>query len=337
MAFIGSIMASGSGQPGIGVGTWAWGNQFLWGYQAERDDAALAATFRRCLEQGLTFFDTADSYGTGRLNGRSEELLGRFAMATPEIEREQLCIATKLAPFPWRLGRNGYARAFAASQQRLQGQMKRVQLHWSTARYAPWQEGPLLDGLADLVRSGAVQSLGVSNVGPKRLRLLHQRLADQGVALKSLQVQLSLLAPQPLGAGGVAAVCRELNIELIAYSPLALGLLSRAGASSADPAQRPLTGTRRNLFARLEPQIQALRHTMTEISTGRPAGLTAVALNWCRAHGAMPIPGLRSSAQVDATAAALSWTLNPHERDALDRLAQAAGAARMPANPLQSA
>ena len=258
-------------------------------------------------------------------------------MASPASERERLCIATKLAPFPWRLGRQGYASAFAASQQRLQGQMKRVQLHWSTARYAPWQEGPLLDGLAYLVRSGAVQSLGVSNVGPKRLRLLHQRLADQGVALKSLQVQLSLLAPQPLEAGGVAAVCRELNIELIAYSPLALGLLSRAGASSADPAQRPLTGTRRNLFARLEPQIQALRHTMTEISTGRPGGLTAVALNWCRAHGAMPIPGLRSSAQVDATAAALSWTLTPHERDALDRLAQAAGAARMPANPFQSA
>jgi pyridoxine 4-dehydrogenase len=325
MALTGSIMASGNGQPGIGVGTWAWGNQFLWGYQPERDDPALAATFRRCLEQGLTFFDTADSYGTGRLNGRSEALLGRFAMASPASERERL-----------RLGRHGYARAFAASQQRLQGQMKRVQLHWSTARYAPWQEGPLLDGLGDLVRSGAAESLGVSNVGPKRLRQLHQRLADQGIALQSLQVQLSLLAPQPLEPGGVAAVCRELNIELIAYSPLALGLLTRTGSGSANPAQRPLTGTRSRLFARLEPQIQALRHTMADISNGRPGGLAAVALNWCRAHGTMPIPGLRSSAQVDATAAALSWTLNSNERDALDQLVQAAGAARMPANPFQS-
>jgi aryl-alcohol dehydrogenase-like predicted oxidoreductase len=50
----------------------------------------------------------------------------------------------------------------------------------------------------------------------------------------------------------------------------------------------------------------------------------------------MPIPGLRSSAQVDATAAALSWTLKSNERDALDQLVQAAGAARMPANPFQS-
>ncbi len=158
IALSGSIMASGGRQPGIGVGTWAWGNQLLWGYDPKRDDDALAATFQRCLEQGLRFFDTADSYGTGRLNGRSEALLGRFAMGAPADLRRQLCIATKLAPFPWRLGRQGYRGAFAASQERLQGQMKRVQLHWSTARYAPWQEGPLLDGLADLVRSGAVES-----------------------------------------------------------------------------------------------------------------------------------------------------------------------------------
>lgn len=335
MALSGSIMASGGEQPGIGVGTWAWGNQFLWGYNPDRDDDTLAATFRRCLDQGLRFFDTADSYGTGRLNGRSETLLGRFAMAASAEERDQLCIATKLAPFPWRLGRQGYARAFAASQERLQGQMKRVQLHWSTARYAPWQEGPLLDGLADLVRSGATESIGVSNVGPKRLRELHHRLSDQGVSLSSLQVQLSLLAPQPLQPGGVADVCRELKIELIAYSPLALGLLSRSGNANAAHT-RPLTGARRSLFRRLEPQILALRNRMQEIGGNRPGGHAAVALNWCRAHGAMPIPGLRSCAQVDAAAEALSWQLSSHERAALDQLAWTSEAARMPANPFQS-
>jgi pyridoxine 4-dehydrogenase len=328
------IMATGSGQPGIGVGTWAWGNQFLWGYDPQRDDAPLAATFRRCLERGLCFFDTADSYGTGRLNGRSETLLGRFAMEASAEQRQQICIATKLAPFPWRLGRQGYRRAYAASQRRLQGQLKRVQLHWSTARYAPWQEGPLLDGLAELVREGAVESLGVSNLGPQRLRQIHSRLQSQGVTLSSLQVQLSLLAPQPLASGGVAEVCRELGIELIAYSPLALGLLGR---SEGESGAAHLTGARRSLFARLEPQLKPLRALMGEIGQGRPGGLAAVALNWCRAHGAMPIPGLRSTTQVDATAAALSWALNSEERNALDQLATQNGAPRMPANPFQSA
>ena len=326
-------MASVEQQPGIGVGTWAWGNQFLWGYDPTRDDPALEATFRRCLERGLHFFDSADSYGTGRFNGRSEALLGRFAAAASASERQTLCIATKLAPFPWRLGRRGYDRAFAASQARLQGQMSRVQLHWSTARYAPWQEGPLLQGLADRVLAGEVNSLGVSNMGPQRLRQVHAALAARGVALASLQVQLSLLAPDAVFNGGVAEVCRELGIALIAYSPLALGLLGRP---VHDPRPLP-SGPRGALFRRLEPQLQPLRRAMAELAEGRAGGLTAVALNWCRAHGAMPIPGLRRPDQVDAAAEALNWSLSREERQRLDTLAQASGAARMPANPFQSA
>jgi pyridoxine 4-dehydrogenase len=76
---------------------------------------------------------------------------------------------------------------------------------------------------------------------------------------------------------------------------------------------------------------------MEEISAGRPGGLAAVALNWCRAHGAMPIPGLRSCEQVDATAVALSWQLSGDERHSLDQLVGFASAPRMPANPFQSA
>ncbi len=75
---------------------------------------------------------------------------------------------------------------------------------------------------------------------------------------------------------------------------------------------------------------------MEAIGAGRPGGLAAVALNWCRAHGAMPIPGLRRTGQVEAAAAARSWSLSPAERAALDALALAAGP-RMPANPFQSA
>ena len=76
---------------------------------------------------------------------------------------------------------------------------------------------------------------------------------------------------------------------------------------------------------------------MEAIAAERPGGLAAVALNWCRAHGAMPIPGLRSPEQVDQAALALSWQLSESERSALDQHALAEGAARMPANPFQSA
>ena len=316
--------------PGIGVGTWAWGNQLLWGY-APGDDARLQASFEAAVAAGLRFFDTADSYGTGRFNGRSEALLGRFAAALPSQGRRSLCLATKLAPFPWRLGRRGFDRALAASEQRLGGAIDRVQLHWSTCRYAPWQEGPLLEGLADQVACGRIGELGLSNVGPRRLRQIHQAMQRRGVRLQSLQVQLSLLCQQPLQPGGIAEVCRELGVDLIAYSPLALGLLTRL-----EPCRNlPSKGPRRWLFQRLGPQITPLLRLMGEIGDGHGASLTAVALNWCRAHGAMPIPGLRRPEQVADGAQALSWQLDQDERIALDRAA-APMAAAMPANPFQS-
>ncbi|MFO7629396.1 MAG: aldo/keto reductase [Prochlorococcaceae cyanobacterium] len=317
--------------PAIGVGTWAWGNQLLWGYRPEQD-RQLQATFQRAVDLGLCFFDTADSYGTGRFNGRSEQLLGQFCAALASASRDRLCVATKLAPFPWRLGRAGYRRAFEASRRRLQGKLDRVQLHWSTARYAPWQEGPLLEGLADLVEQGAVAELGVSNMGPQRLRQMQARLADRGLRLASLQLQMSLLAPAPIASEGVLAVCRELGIAVIAYSPLALGVL---GVAPNSPAPLP-SGPRGALFRRLLESSLPLRQALAVIAAQRNSEPAAVALNWCRAHGAMPIPGLRTPLQAERAAAALAWELGEEERLELDRLALAQSR-RMPANPFQSA
>jgi pyridoxine 4-dehydrogenase len=77
---------------------------------------------------------------------------------------------------------------------------------------------------------------------------------------------------------------------------------------------------------------------MAEIGQPHGAPIAAVALNWCRAHGAMPIPGLRRVDQAQSAAAALAWQLSADEREALDQLALALPAvARMPANPFQSA
>ena len=317
---------------GIGFGTWAWGNQLLWGYQPERDDPDLAATLSAAIQGGLSLVDTADSYGTGRLNGRSELLLGQFLCAMEPAQSQQLKVATKLAPFPWRLGRGGFKRAFDASKKRLGGHLDRIQLHWSTARYAPWQELPLLDGLGDLVEQGLVPELGLSNVGPKRLRFLHGHLLNRGIRLQSVQVQLSLLASEPIFNGQLAQVCRELDVELLAYSPLALGILA------IPPGVKGTTSTvlRSRLFQRLLPASEDLRSVMVEIASQRSASMAQVALNWCRAHGACPIPGLRRPVQAHDAAKALRWSMSATERQALDQLSQRT-MARMPANPFQSA
>ncbi|KAG5045800.1 hypothetical protein JHK86_015206 [Glycine max] len=88
----------------MGFGTWAWGNQLLWGYQESMDNE-LQQIFNLAMDNGINLFDTADSYGTGRLNGQSEKLLGRFIREFQEQKGSQreIVIATKFAAYPWRL------------------------------------------------------------------------------------------------------------------------------------------------------------------------------------------------------------------------------------------
>ncbi len=316
---------------GIGLGTWAWGNQLLWGYRPEQDDLLLKETFKTAINGGLNFIDTADSYGTGSLNGRSEKLIGQFLKEIPENKIRSLIIGTKLAPFPWRLGRKGFTKAFKSSQKRLSNKLDRVQLHWSTYRYAPWQEGPLLDGLCDLIDEGVVKDIGVSNVGNKRLKWMHSRLLQRGIELKSLQVQFSLLAPQLLFNPELTETCKELNIEILAYSPLAFGLLAKGPSTS----ERPATFLRKEIFKRVSTRSQDLRKGVFEIARDRQATPSQVALNWCRSHNTQPIPGLRTPAQAKEAIQAMKWVLSKKEKQKLDSLCFD-NQGLMPINPFQS-
>jgi pyridoxine 4-dehydrogenase len=118
----------------------------------------------------------------------------------------------------------------------------------------------------------------------------------------------------------------------LAYSPLALGILA------IPPGGQGTTSTllRSRLFQRLLPASEDLRSLMVEIASQRSASMAQVALNWCRAHGACPIPGLRRPVQAHDAAKALHWSMSATERQALDQLSQRT-MARMPANPFQSA
>ena len=225
--------------PTMGCGTWAWGNRLLWGYDRSMD-SQLQEVFNICVNNDVTLFDTGDSYGTGRLNGRSEILLGKFDRAYQGINKEKICLATKLAPYPWRLTRNSMVAAGKASAKRLGRNIDLVQMHWSTANYFPWQEWQLLDGLADLYEQGLVKGVGLSNYGPKRLKQVYKKMSDRGVSILTLQVQYSLLSTYPVVELGIKDVCDELGIKLIAYSPLCLGILT--GKYSQDNLPQGLRG-----------------------------------------------------------------------------------------------
>jgi pyridoxine 4-dehydrogenase len=302
--------------PIMGCGTWAWGNRLLWGYDESLDDQ-LQAVFNLCVNHGVTLFDTGDSYGTGKLKGRSEQLLGRFSQGYLGSNSDKICLATKLAAYPWRLTRQSMVSAGKASAQRLGRNVDLVQMHWSTANYAPWQEGALLEGLADLYEQGLVKGVGLSNYGPKRLKWVHQKLADRGVPISTLQVQYSLLSTYPVTQLGLKDVCDELGIKLIAYSPLGLGLLT-GKYSQTGPFPKGIRGV---LFRQLLPSIHPIVDGLRAIAQSRNKTLSQVALNWCICKGTIPIPGAKSVEQATENIGALGWQLDSNEVAELDRAA----------------
>lgn len=315
----------------IGFGTWAWGNQIIWGYNPEKDDVLLEATFKEAIDGGINLIDTADSYGTGSLKGRSEELLGKFLKRLSHSKLKKITVATKLAPFPWRIGRKGFNNAFLLSKKRLQGKLDRVQIHWSTYRYAPWQETQLIDGLADLIEEGSVKEIGVSNMGPNRIRYFHQRLMEREIKLKSAQIQLSLLSPKPKEYQSLKDTCDELNIEVLAYSPLAFGVLTMKPEEEKLPSQF----IRRKIMIRLLNSSKELRRMLNNIASYRRVSRTQVALNWVRSNGAIPIPGIRNPNQAREVKLAKNWDLSKKETDDLNILSLNC-LERMPNNPFQS-
>ncbi|AFY78362.1 MAG: aldo/keto reductase [Hydrococcus sp. C42_A2020_068] len=302
--------------PTMGCGTWAWGNRLLWGYDESMDEQ-LQAVFNLCASNSVTLFDTGDSYGTGKLNGRSELLLGRFAKEYLGAGKENICIATKLAAYPWRLTRQSMVSACKSSAKRLGRNVDLVQMHWSTANYAPWQEGALLDGLAALYEQGLVKGVGLSNYGPKRLRWAYKKFSDRGVPISTLQVQYSLLSTYPVTQLGLKEVCDELGIKLIAYSPLALGLLTGKYSQKGSFPK----GIRGLLFRQLLPGIQPLLSCLQAIARSRNKTLSQIAINWCICKGTIPIPGAKTVEQAKENLGALGWQLDANEIAELDRAA----------------
>jgi pyridoxine 4-dehydrogenase len=300
--------------PAMGCGTWSWGNRLLWDYDPTMDDQ-LQEVFNLCVRSGVTFFDTADSYGTGKLKGQSEILLGKFSQAYQGINADQICLATKLAPYATRLTRNSMVNAGLEAKLRLQRPIDLVQMHWPTTNYAPWQEDRLLDGLADLYDRGEAKGVGLSNYGPKRLLQVHAKLKARNVPILSLQVQYSLLSTYPVTTLDLKTVCDDLGVKAIAYSPLALGLLTGKYREN-----KPMPkGVRGLLFKQLVPKIKPMLDCLGAIATQREKAMAQVALNWTMQKGFMPIPGAKSPEQAAQNIGALGWSLDAGEMADLDR------------------
>ncbi len=284
----------------------------LVGWYGERDDAEAAATVQRALDIGINHLDTAAVYQ----DGENE----RFVGSCIRTQRDRVFLATKCGMERAPEGglqidnRPETIRASCdASLQRLD--TDRIDLFYLHRIDKGVAIEESMGAMAELVESGKVRFVGLSEAGPETLRRAH---AVHPVA--ALQSELSLwtqAASQP-----ALETCRELDIAFVAYSPLGRGFLTGALKNLADLPE----GDTRRIFPRFDranfEQNVALVEKVRALAEVRHCTPAQLALAWVLAKwdGILPIPGTKKIRYLDENAAAAGIELT--EADMRDIAAQ---------------
>jgi aryl-alcohol dehydrogenase-like predicted oxidoreductase len=297
--------------PALGLGVMTWGEasgihrlmpaKAAYGGAISADEQA---AFVASMAADVNFFDTAAMYS----GGASERRLGELA------ESKDVVIATKFPPRPISRAEDMPAALDASLSRLRRPSVDLYQHHFPSRRV----DIPTLMGLmADAVEAGKIHAVGVSNYTGAQMRTAHEALSRRGLSLASNQVQYSLLHRRP-EVDGVLDACREFNITLIAYQPLASGALTGKYGDGARPSglRRFHPTFRRAALDALRPVVGLLRE-IGEVYGKSPG---QVALRWLlEQEGVVPIPGAKTAKQATHNAGALSFSLTPAEIDELDQ------------------
>jgi len=264
----------------------------------EEENRAIKAS----LEAGVDLIDTAAFYS----GGASEVRVGELAK-----DRDVL-IASKF-PSGIRFKADDFPGELDASLNRLGRSHLDLYQHHFPGRVSI---ADLMNHMADAVEAGKVTAVGVSNYSAEQMREAHAALVDRGVPLASNQVEYSLLHRQP-ETNGVLDACRELGVTLIAYTPLAGGMLTGKYSAENRPTgfyRRVLPRYRRKALDAIQPVVGLLR----EIGDRHSKSPSQVAIRWLIEDPiVLPIPGAKNGKQAMDNAAALGFSLAADEVAAL--------------------
>jgi aryl-alcohol dehydrogenase-like predicted oxidoreductase len=329
----------------ICLGTMTFGEQV--------DEPTAHAILDRAIERGIDFIDTAEMYAVparAQTCGATETIIGHWLARRPDVRR-QIVLATKVAGpsrgMPWI--RQGQGLTPQDIFDSCEGSLRRLkvdvidlyQIHWPERHvpafgqlyYDPAQERSQtsiheqLDALARLVRDGKVRHIGLSNETPYGV---HEfvRLAEQHGLPRVATVQNPYSLVSRGLENGLDETMHRLGVSLLAYSPLAFGLLTgKYDESGFDGPQAPRDGRiaryesmRKQRWARPEALAAARRYNQLAREHGMTP--TRMALAWCytKWQVASTIIGMTSVAQLDEDIDAWGTKLSPELLAAIDRI-----------------
>tara|TARA_A100001037_G_C15101097_1_gene614012 strand:- start:664 stop:1644 length:981 start_codon:yes stop_codon:yes gene_type:complete len=279
-------------------------------FYGDPDDTESIATLHRAVELGVTFFDTAITYGSGG----NEALIG----SALKDHRDKVVLATKFGVYvtPKGIFYSGdphYCHMCCdASLYRLKTDV--IDL-WYLHRVDP--DVPVEEtwsAMAEMVQAGKVRALGICEVVPETLRKIH---AIHPVS--ALQSEYSLWTRDP--EGGVLDACRELGVSLVPYSPLGRGFFTGTVTNQTDLRE----GDRRFNFPRfseenLERNVPLL-DVIKGIAEAKGCTMGQVAIAWVLAQGEdiIPIPGTRRRTYLEENVGAVDVKLDAENLAKLDQ------------------
>ena len=308
----------------IGLGCWQFsqGKGFTGNMWSVIDQAVIDSIVGAALRGGVTWFDTAQAYG----NGQSERTLST-ALHDLSVRPGEVAIATKWLPL-LRTAAN-IPRTIDTRLGCLSGYpIDLFQIH------IPWSVSSIqaqITEMAKLVRAGKIRAFGVSNFSGAQMARASAAAAAEGMTLASNQVPISAL-DRRIERNGVLDLARRSGVTLIAYSPLAQGVLTGkfhddpglAGSlptgrrSRLSPASR---GFRAENLRRTAPLIETLR----AVATAHGATPSQVALSWLlRFYGdtLVAIPGASRPEHASESAAAMDLELTENEMARIDEVSR---------------
>ena len=264
------------------------------------------------LESGINLIDTAEIYGSGY----SECAVTR-ALQTAGTPPGDVVISTKW--FPMMKRARSMRKSVEKSSQRLEPYP--IDLYLVHMPLSVSSIETQMDEMANLVESGKISAVGVSNFSNDRMIKAHEALAEHGIPLAANQVNFSLLK-RGIEFNGTLETAKELGVTIMAYTPLGQGVLTGILHSNPELLE-VMPRMRRNRLRGGLKKTQSLVETLETIASEHEATVAQITLSWTtNYHGdtVIAIPGASKTYQAEQNARAMRVSLSSEQMETISSL-----------------